>query len=88
MPECIWSFRVCGGEQTVIPVLSLDCHTRGCGPEPSGEVVFVLKDNSIVVKSVGSGSQMTRSVILTPLLDNGVILDELLNFSEPQILFL
>lgn len=72
----------------VIPVLSLVCPTEGYGPEPSGEVVFVLKDNSIVVKSVGSGSQMTGSVILTPLLDNGVILDELLNFSEPQILFL
>ena len=44
MPECIWSFRVCGGEQMVIPVLSLVCHTRGCGLEPSGEVVFVLKE--------------------------------------------
>ena len=68
----------------VIPVLSLVCPTRGYGPEPYGEVVFVLKDNSIVVKSVGSGSQMTGSVILTPLLDNGVILDELLSLVESQ----
>lgn len=44
MLECIWSFRVHGGEQMVISVLSLICHTRGCGPEPSWRVVFVLKD--------------------------------------------
>lgn len=61
------------GVNKAIYVLSLLRHTGGHELGHSGSGVCV--ESCIVVKSMGSGSQLTGSEILTPLLNSCVTLD-------------